>query len=171
MAKTELEIEATKVSLATLIAAQADRMKLFESRFDGVVEQTLTADFKGVIEVEEEGINFRIMRGESLSGEAYETLAILLADLALLFESNADHVHHPGILLHDSPREADLNLRIYQRLLDMADAQMRKAGQNGDIPYQYIVTTTTSPSQQLQAKSVTTHSLSDGVGSLVQETA
>ena len=106
------------------------------------------------------------MRRESLSGEAYETLAILLADVALLFESNADHVHHPGILFHDSPREADLNLRIYQRLLDMADAANAGSRQNGDVPYQYIVTTTTSPSQQLQDKSVTTHTLSGGVGSL-----
>ena len=166
VANTESEIETTKVALAEVIAAQAERVKLFESRFDGVVKQTLTTDFKGVVEVEEEGISFRIMRGESLSGEAYETLAVLLADIALLFESNAGHVHHPGILLHDSPREADLNLRIYRRLLDMADAQMREAGQHGDIPYQYIVTTTTSPSPQLQDKSVTTFHLSDGVGAL-----
>ena len=158
----------SKTKLAELITAQVERVKLFESRFDGVVKLTLTADFKGVVEVEEEGIDFRIMRGESLSGEAYETLAVLLADVALLFESNAAHVHHPGILLHDSPREADLNLQIYRRMLDVADVQMRKTEQNGDMPYQYIVTTTTSPSQQLQNKSVTRHNLGGGVGSLFE---
>ena len=84
----------------------------------------------------------------------------------MLFESNAARVHHPGILLHDSPREADLNLRIYQRLLDMADAHAREAAQNGGIPYQYIVTTTSSPSRHLQRKSLTTHTLSGGAGSL-----
>jgi hypothetical protein len=101
-----------------------------------------------------------------LSGEAYETLGVLLADLALLFESNAIHSHHPGLLIHDSPREADLNLRIYQQLLDVADAHMRESGQDGDIPYQYIVTTTTLPSRRLQNRSVTKLKLSGGTGSL-----
>ena len=100
-------------------------------------------------EIEEEGIGFGI---KPLSGEAYGTLAVLLADVALLFESNAAHSQHPGILIHDSPREADLNLRIYHRLLDVADAHMRESGQDGDLPYQYIVTTTTPPSEQLQAR-------------------
>ena len=113
-----------------------------------------------------EGINFSIKRGESLSGEAYETLAVLLADVALLFESNAPHVHHPGILLHDSPREADLNIRIYQKLLDMAHAYMEQSGMNGEVPYQYIVTTTTTPSKQLQRKAITKLKLSGGSGSL-----
>jgi hypothetical protein len=110
VATAEAQIEATRHKLAQLITAQVQRAKGFEGRFDAVVQLTLTDEFKGVVEIEEEGINFGIKRGESLSGEAYETLAVLLADLALLFESNAVHAHHPGILLHDSPREADLNL-------------------------------------------------------------
>jgi hypothetical protein len=141
-------------------------MKVFESRFDAVVRGTLTTAFKGVIGIGEEGIDFSIKRGESLSGEAYETLAVLLADIALLFESNAAHVHHPGLLVHDSPREADLNERIYQRLLDMAHAQMEASGQNGNIPFQYIVTTTTPPSSSLREQFITMHELSSGSGSL-----
>jgi hypothetical protein len=160
------DIEASKRVLAQMIAAQVERAKQFGSRFDAVVRQTLADGVRGVVDIEEEGTNFRIMRGESLSGEAYETLAILLADVALLFESNAAHCHHPGLLIHDSPREADLNLRIYQKLLDIADAQMRELEQNGDMPYQYIVTTTTLPSKALQKKSITKITLSGGPGSL-----
>jgi hypothetical protein len=163
---TAEEIEATKRDLAQMIAAQVELAKQFGNRFDAVVRQTLADGVRGVVDIEEEGINFRIMRGESLSGEAYETLAILLADMALLFESNAAHSHHPGILVHDSPREADLNLRIYQRLLDVADQQMRGLEQSGEMPFQYIVTTTTLPSKTLQKKSVTKVKLSGGAGSL-----
>jgi hypothetical protein len=165
-ANAAAESEATKSALAQLIAAQVDRAKQFASRFDVVVQQTLTSEFRGVVQIEEDGINFRIVRGESLSGEAYETLAILLADLSLLLESVADHSHHPGFLIHDSPREADLNLGIYQRLLDLADQQMRGLGQQGVVPYQYIVTTTTPPSKGLQRKSITKLELSGGEGSL-----
>ena len=165
-ANTVSEIEATKVALARLLAAQGERLRLFESRFDGAVKHTLTAEFKGVVRVEEDGVHFGIMRGEALSGEAYETLAVLLADVALLFESSAAHARHPGFLLHDSPREADLNVRIYRRLLEMADSEMRRVGQAGDVPFQYIITTTTEPSERLRGTPVTRLTLSDGPGSL-----
>ena len=162
-AAKEAEIEATRRNLAELIALQVRRARLFEGRFDAVVRQTLSDEFMGVVEIEEEGISFEI---KPLSGEAYGTLAVLLADVALLFESDSAHSQHPGILIHDSPREADLNLRIYHRLLDVAEAHMRKAGQDDDSPYQYIVTTTTPPSEQLQGTSVTRIRLSSGTGSL-----
>jgi hypothetical protein len=159
-------LESTKRELARLITGQAERAKRLGNRFDSVVRQTLTNDFRGVVEVAEDGIDFRIVRGESLSGEAYETLAIILADVALLLEGNAAHSRHPGLLIHDSPREADLYLGIYQRLLDLADAEMRGAAQDADIPFQYIVTTTTPPSKRLQNKSITKLKLSSGPGSL-----
>jgi hypothetical protein len=160
------EIEATKHDLAQSIAAQVERAKQFSSRFDNLVRSTLTNEFRGVVDIEEDEVNFRIVRGESLSGEAYETLAILLGDLALLLESQADHSHHPGFLIHDSPREADLNIGIYQRLLDVAEEQMRASGQHGVVPFQHIVTTTTLPSKALQKKSITKLELSGGEGSL-----
>jgi hypothetical protein len=163
---TESAVESSRRDLACLIADQVERARRFSSRFDAVVQRTLTNDFRGVVEIAEDGIDFRIVRGESLSGEAYETLAIILADLALLLEGNAAHSRHPGLLVHDSPREADLYLGIYQKLLDLADAEMRAAASNGDMPFQYIVTTTTLPSKRLQNKSITKLKLSGGSGSL-----
>ena len=166
VASAESGIEATKRDFALLIAAQVERAKRFGSRFDAVVRQTFTTEIRGVAEIAEDGINFRIVRGESLSGEAYETLAIILADLALLLESSTAHSNHPGLLIHDSPREADLYLGIYQKFLDIADAEMRGQEREGDVPFQYIVTTTTLPSKKLQNKSVTKIKLSGGSGSL-----
>ena len=73
---------------------------------------------------------------------------------------------HPCFLLHDSPREADLNVRIYERLLEVA-AQIMEGAKNGDeIPFQYIVTTTTPPSKRLCKESVNFETLSSGKGSL-----
>ena len=165
-ATIESEIEATRASLVRLIAAQEERTKLFESRFDAVVRQTLTEEFRGVVQLDEETVHFVIKRGESLSGEAYETLAVLLADLALLFESDSPYSHHPGLLIHDSPREADLSIRIYQRLLDVAHACIDPSMNNGDVAFQYIVTTTTPPSPRLQETSVTKLKLGSGPASL-----
>ncbi len=159
-----IDLKSANEELATLIKTQKKRAKSFQTRFDKLVRKTINETFRGAIDIREDGINFRITREDSLAGEAYETLAVLLADLTLLLESTAKKVRHPGFLLHDSPREADLNVRIYERLLQVASDEMNATG--GDAPpFQYIVTTTTPPFEAL-AKSVKMHHLTSGAGSL-----
>jgi hypothetical protein len=52
----------------------------------------------------------------------------------------------PAFLIHDSPREADLDGQLYAGLFKLAH-QWEEAG----TPYfQYIVTTTTAPPAELQ---------------------
>jgi len=153
-----------KSQLTELMAKQNDRAKQFGSRFNGIVQRTINPTFKGAVVVQDDGMSFRINREKSLGGEAYETLAVLLADIAILVQSSMTTVCHPGLLIHDSPREADLNVRLYERMLDVAFSFM--VGKDGNVPYQYIVTTTTRPSIPLQAPSVTKVTLSSGNGSL-----
>jgi hypothetical protein len=55
--------------------------------------------------------------------------------------------HVPAFLIHDSPREADLGLSPYHRLFEL----VRSLEEIGDQPlFQYIVTTTTRPPENLQ---------------------
>jgi uncharacterized protein YydD (DUF2326 family) len=163
-AKKVKEQTRIKAQLGELLAKQNERAKQFGRRFHGIVQQTINASFKGTVVVEDDGMSFRINRERSLAGEAYETLAILLADVSILVESSVDSVCHPGLLIHDSPREADLFVRLYERMLDVAFSLMRD--EEGNMPFQYIVTTTTRPSQQLQTPDVTKVTLSSGSGSL-----
>lgn len=161
--KKQAETEQLKQELSELLAKQNDRMQQFRQRFHGIVQQAITGTFKGTVAVDKEEIAFRINRERSLAGEAYETLAVLLADLTILVESSSGSVCHPGLLIHDSPREADLNVRLYERMLDTAFSLMSDAG---TTPYQYIVTTTTQPSEALRSADVTKEVLSGGAGSL-----
>ena len=163
---TGKKIEKAKKKLNEVIAQQNERAKQFRKDFNNIVQRTINPEFKGEFIVEEDGVNFRISRGNSLYGEAYETLAVLLADIALLAESSRPGVNHPGFLVHDSPREADLNVHIYERLLDVAASMMQDTSDGDDVPYQYIVTTTTPPSTALRRKATTKLKLSSGNGSL-----
>jgi hypothetical protein len=53
----------------------------------------------------------------------------------------------PGLLLHDSPREADLGMSLYERLFKF----VRKLEEIGPAPlFQYIVTTTTEPPKEFR---------------------
>jgi hypothetical protein len=82
-----------------------------------------------------------------MAGEAVETLCVLLADLTALAAGATGLGHHPGWLLHDSPREADLGIVIYRRLLQGVAAF---AADDGQLPFQYIVTTATPPPELLR---------------------
>ncbi len=162
--KKASELAENKKQLSDLVSKQNQRAKQFSKRFHDIVQQTINKSFKGTVVVEDDGLSFRINRERSLAGEAYETLAVLLADLAILQESASTAVCHPGLLIHDSPREADLNIRLYERMLEVAYSLM--TDEVGACPYQYIVTTTTPPPKQLLSPKVTKVKLSSGDGSL-----
>lgn len=158
------EGENLKTELTALLTKQNQRIQQFQRRFHGIVQKAINATFKGTVSVGKEELAFRISRDRSLAGEAYETLAVLLADLAILTESSSDAVCHPGLLIHDSPREADLNVRLYEKVLETAFALM--TNEQGETLYQYIVTTTTQPSEALRSERITKETLSSGAGSL-----
>jgi hypothetical protein len=158
------EIQQAKQKLSGAVNKQVERSNSFSSRFNSIVQRTINNEFRGLVGISEDGVSFRINRGNSLFGEAYETLAVLLADLALLVEGAVSEVHHPGILVHDSPREADLNVRIYERMLEVATEMIEGLRHDGNTPFQYFVTTTTPPSDRLAIDRVTKHFLSGGDG-------
>ena len=79
-------------------------------------------------------------------GEAYQVLEILLGDItALLDSATSQSGLHPGLVVHDCPREADMSEKLYQEfLLSVMEAE-EQLGREGHVPFQYIVTTTSPP--------------------------
>ncbi len=144
-----------KASLATLLSSQNDRATGIRRIYEALVKATLSPDFVGRIRLSSDGLDFRVFRGESLSGEAFDTLSILLADLAVLLMGALGQAKHPGLLIHDSPREADLGAAIYRRLLTSVSNLSSELRSNGEVPFQYIVTTTTEPPEALQVPYIT----------------
>lgn len=84
------------------------------------------------------------------NGAAVTTLGNHLADITALLWSAAGEGCHPGFLIHDSPREADMTERIYDDyLLGVNRLADELGGENA--PFQYIFSTTTKPPQQLSS--------------------
>jgi len=149
--KVDLEGEQARVhaELDQLLSAQDRRADSVRRAYDSLVKSTLSNDFTGRVGLSKEGLEFRIIRGESLSGEAFETLSILLADLTALLMGALGQARHPGVLIHDSPREADLGVAIYRRFLLATSALAAEVCNGDEVPFQYIVTTTTPPPTEL----------------------
>lgn len=81
-----------------------------------------------------------------VGGEAYQVLEILLGDVAVLLDSAMSECSlHPGLVVHDCPREADMSESLYQEFLLMVMEAEEQLTRSGSVPFQYIVTTTSPP--------------------------
>lgn len=80
-----------------------------------------------------------------------ETVKVLAFDLAALALGIDGYGHFPAFLIHDGPREADMDSLIYERLFLYARELEEKPGGGREPAFQYIVTTTAPPPKRLQA--------------------
>lgn len=85
-------------------------------------------------------------RGE-VATAALGCLKILAFDLSALHLAVEEEADLPPILIHDSPREADLDSTLYARLFEMMH---RWETEVAHPCFQYIVTTTTAPPEAMR---------------------
>ena len=117
-----------------------------ETHFQQLVSTLMPNGCTGKMKLDGNGIHPEIMlnRGAGLSTAAVESFTIVAFDLAAMILSVNGKAELPSFLIHDSPREADLDSGIYSNLFDFALSLEEKAS---PPPFQYIITTTTAPSQ------------------------
>ena len=86
----------------------------------------------------------------AVEGEAYHVLEVLLGDLSCLLDAATSvESHHPGFLVHDCPREADMSALLYRNFLSTAFEADRQLSSAVGVAFQYIVTTTSPPPLEL----------------------
>lgn len=89
----------------------------------------------------------------AVGGEAYQVLEVLLGDLTCLLDAaTSNDSNHPGFLVHDCPREADMSALLYRNFLVAAMEADNQLSSHGGVPFQYIVTTTSAPPPELSQK-------------------
>ncbi|RQR51084.1 hypothetical protein DIE18_34010 [Burkholderia sp. Bp9125] len=92
---------------------------------------------------------FEVSRG----GEAYQVLEVLLGDIVCLLDSALSEAsNHPGFLVHDCPREADMSERLYREFFLVTSEAAEQIGEGGAVPFQFIVTTTSPPPEAVHGE-------------------
>ena len=84
-------------------------------------------------------------RGRDLGSSAVTTLKILAFGLAALALPCGGRGHHPHFLLHDSPRESDLEISLYHQFFHFVHDLEKRTPSS----FQYIVTTTEAPPDEI----------------------
>ncbi len=138
--------------LAKLLTEHNESRGLLARIFSGAVRAVLSSGtYDGRVTLDNRELNFSIIHGSAMTGEAVETLSVLLTDIAsLVYTTVSVNAHLPGFLLHDSPREADLGIRIYRNFIRFIASLQEHFGEPNNCPFQYILTTTTAPPNELQ---------------------
>ena len=115
--------------------------------FQQLVASLMPNGCSGKIRLDGNGLHTDILleRGVGLSTAAVESFKIVAFDLAAMILSVNGKARMPSLLIHDSPREADLDADIYSNLFDFVLGLEEKAT---PPPFQYIITTTTAPSER-----------------------
>ncbi len=73
---------------------------------------------------------------------------VLGFDIACLIASISGIGYLPRLLIHDSPREADMEEPMYHALFRLV-AELEASSEGREASFQYIVTTTTQPPEEL----------------------
>lgn len=121
-----------------------------ETIFKQLVASLMPRGCSGKMRLDGNGLHPEILldRGVGLSTAAVESFKIVAFDLAAMILAVNGKARMPSLLIHDSPREADLDAEIYSNLFDFV---LSLEGKASPPPFQYIITTTTAPSQQARA--------------------
>ena len=145
------EIAKIEKELAGLLRQHDHNREILGSIFSGIVRRVLSSgNYDGRVGLEKRELSFRITNGPVMTGEAVETLSVLLADLScLVYSSVIGTAHLPGFLMHDSPREADLGIRLYRSFFRAVAYFQEHFGSPDSCPFQYVITTTTPPPPEL----------------------
>jgi hypothetical protein len=113
--------------------------------FDWTVKRLVGAEAGGTVRLDARGLHPAPAPSVAANGAAMATLATVLGlDLACLAATVAGVGSLPGFLLHDSPKEADMEAVLYERIFTLA-LELEKAYRGRAPAFQYIVTTTTPP--------------------------
>lgn len=146
-AKIEQELNRARTQLTVLQQDRSEREKALGRITDGLTRQLLPDGAFGAFDPRDEVRPFRLsMRG----GEAYRVLEVLLGDVACMLDSARPESALPGLFIHDCPREADMSVGLYENFLALIGLVQKTQYADLELPFQYVVTTTTPPPTELQ---------------------
>lgn len=150
MATNKAAIKALDEKLETIREHSKTRQTDISRIFDHIIKFIINKDFKGTLSFTniENNATLDLETGGELDSAAFRALRCIAYDYAALLSSylNAEHCCHPRFLLHDSPRESDLESGIYRDIFHFV-AQFES---HHPETFQAIITTTEPPPVDFQ---------------------
>lgn len=129
-----------------------DRRKLnrLSEVYEQILQEIFGSDAAGKIQVDGNGLQPVPDKKLAPAGAALSVMTTVLAfDVTSLAASVYGLGQHPRFLMHDSPREGDMEGPLFRRLFEIVHELEAQFTDPNDISFQYIVTTTSEPPAHL----------------------
>jgi hypothetical protein len=146
LADLELAIRKSQERQGAIRDEKTAALSALSDTFGRVARIILDQDVNGEIRFRGRKVNPTLTDEIDLTSAALETLKIICFDLAALVSGVEGRGFHPRFLLHDGPREADMDASIYRNIFTVV-YELEKACDSA--PFQYIITTTEPPPDEL----------------------
>ena len=118
--------------------------------YEQVLQEILGPDASGRIQVDGNGLHPMPDKKLAPDGAALSVMTSVLAfDISCLAASVYGLSQHPRFLMHDSPREGDMEGPLFRRLFEIVHELETQFNDPNTVSFQYIVTTTSEPPDQL----------------------
>lgn len=136
----------------TDIKKKSNQKERLKAAFSDVLQHIVNDKFYGQVSFDRNSMQLEACCDDKdRESAAYKTINSVAIDYALLLLGIEGVIPHPRVLLHDSPRESDMDDQIYHSLFEyIKSVEDVFAGQG--LPFQYIITTTTEPPKAFQAE-------------------
>lgn len=148
LASLEGRVEDSRAAHHAAHEQLARKQQVLTTHFNRVLKTLMANVMQGRIEIDMRGLRLELDGQESTPGEALASEATLSLDLACLSAGICGLGHFPRFVIHDSPREADLESHIYARLFEFI-VELERSFDDQQPSFQYIITTTTPPPPEL----------------------
>jgi hypothetical protein len=146
--KLDHDIEQSKKRQETMQKRRKRQIADFSSLYESSLKAVLGGGIEGACHFTREEIDLRAEYHGELSSAAIDTLKTIAFDIAALRSGIEEQSRHPGFLLLDSPREADMHPTPYRKIFHhLKDLESLAK----EPPFQVIITTTEPPPPVLQA--------------------
>lgn len=144
----DIETQTDKLKVEQDAAQNDTRTRKLEI---GKIFVILSQDLKGkAVDAELKFTRDEIGARIGSGGGAYNALSALVFDYTALLAKLHNIGNHPGFLLHDSPRESDMEPSLYRPLFHL----LKRLAETAPASFQYIITTTEAPPEKLVADHV-----------------
>jgi len=136
----------------TDIKKKSNQKERLKAAFSDVLQHIVNDKFYGQVSFDRNSMQLEACCDDKdRESAAYKTINSVAIDYALLLLGIEGVIPHPRVLLHDSPRESDMDDQIYHSLFEYIKS-VEDVFVEQNLPFQYIITTTTEPPKAFQAE-------------------
>ena len=153
LTQADSEIERSLHVQEDLRAKKLQQVNVLSFEYEQLLKKIFGEQTSGSVKIDANGLHPNPDHHLAPAGAVLSVMMTVLAfDIASLSTSMKGIGHHPRFLIHDSPREGNMDTPLFTRLLEIVHLLEKEFNDPKNVSFQYIITTATPPPKHLATK-------------------